>query len=95
MVAVATVFGQTPEPDKIRFSRRFSRSQGICKLESSTQYTGWEKALIYESKRKDEYLIRFKDACKTTSSRFDKNGRRLMRVDSVDNTLQLLVQCCR
>ncbi len=44
-------------------------------LESSAQYTDWEKALIYQSKTKDEYLILFKDAEKTTSYRFDKNGK--------------------
>lgn len=44
-------------------------------LESSAQYTGWEKALIYQNKTKDEYLIQFKDAGKTTSYRFYKNGR--------------------
>lgn len=44
-------------------------------LESSAQYANWEKALIYESNSKDEYLILFKDATKTTSYRFDKNGK--------------------
>jgi hypothetical protein len=44
-------------------------------LESSAQYTGWEKALIYQNEKKDEYLVEFKEAAKTTSYRFNKEGR--------------------
>ena len=44
-------------------------------LESSAQYTGWEKAQIYQDKKKDEYVVEFKERGKTTAYRFDKEGR--------------------
>jgi hypothetical protein len=44
-------------------------------LQSSAQYSNWEKAMIYQSKRNEEYLIQFPEAGKTTSYRFDKEGR--------------------
>ena len=44
-------------------------------LESSAQYTDWQKAMIYQNKEKDEYLVQFKESGKTTSYRIDKQGR--------------------
>ena len=44
-------------------------------LESSAQYKDWQKAMIYQNKTKDQYLIQFKESDKTTTYRFDKQGR--------------------
>jgi biopolymer transport protein ExbD len=46
-------------------------------LQSSAQYSNWEKAMIYQNKRNEEYLIQFTDAGKTTTYRFDKVGRHI------------------
>ena len=56
----------TPEevPDAVRQS-----------LESSAQYTDWQKAMIYHDRNKDEYLVEFTEKGKTTSYRFSKDGR--------------------
>jgi hypothetical protein len=55
----------TPEevPDAVRQS-----------LESSAQYTDWQKATIYHDRNKDEYLVEFSEKGKTTSYRFSKDG---------------------
>lgn len=44
-------------------------------LESSAQYTGWQKALIYRDKKQEEYIVEFTERGKTTTYRFDKEGR--------------------
>jgi hypothetical protein len=44
-------------------------------LESSAQYTGWEKAPIFRDKKKEEYIVEFKERGKTTAYRFNKEGR--------------------
>ena len=44
-------------------------------LESSAQYKDWEKAMIYQNKTKDQYVIQFKESDKTTTYRIDKHGR--------------------
>lgn len=48
-------------------------------LESSTRYANWEKAMIFRNKDKDEYMIEFIEADKTTAYRFDKNGKPLKK----------------
>jgi hypothetical protein len=47
-------------------------------LESSAQYTDWQKAMIYHDKKKGEYAVEFKDAEKTTTYRFNKEGRPIL-----------------
>ena len=44
-------------------------------LESSAQYTDWQKAMIYFDKNKEEYVVEFKEAGRTTAYRFNKEGR--------------------
>lgn len=44
-------------------------------LESSAQYTDWQKATIYRDKNKDEYLVEYKNRDKTTTYRFNKEGK--------------------
>ena len=44
-------------------------------LESSAQYTDWKKATLYHDRNKDEYLVEFKEQGKTTTYRFNKDGR--------------------
>ena len=55
----------TPEeiPDPVRVT-----------LESSAQYTDWQKAMIYFDRNKEEYIVEFKEAGKTTTYRFNKEG---------------------
>ena len=43
-------------------------------LEGSATYKDWQKATIYHDKNKDEYIVEFKEADKTTSYRFNKEG---------------------
>lgn len=44
-------------------------------LESSAEYAGWQKAVIYRDKKKEDYIVEFTERGKTTSYRFDKEGR--------------------
>lgn len=44
-------------------------------LESSAQYSEWQKAMIYHDKNKNEYIVEFSEAGKTTSYRFNKEGK--------------------
>jgi hypothetical protein len=44
-------------------------------LESSAQYTEWQKAAIYHEENKDEYLVEFFTQGRTTTYRFDKDGK--------------------
>ena len=44
-------------------------------LDGSAQYTEWQKAMIYHDKNKDEYVIEFVEAGKTTTYRFNKEGK--------------------
>jgi hypothetical protein len=44
-------------------------------LESSAQYTDWEKAALFHDSNKDEYLVEFTQAGKTTTYRFNKEGK--------------------
>ena len=59
----------TPEevPDQVRET-----------LESSAKYAGWEKAMVFFDKNTEEYLVEFKDAGKTTTFRFNREGRPIM-----------------
>ena len=56
----------TPEelPDAVRAA-----------LESGAEYTNWEKATIFQDKKKDEYVVEVKQADKTTTYRFSKDGK--------------------
>lgn len=51
-------------------------------LESSAQYSNWQKADIFRDKNKEEYVIEFKEAGKTTAYRFDKQGRPIIEEQS-------------
>jgi hypothetical protein len=44
-------------------------------LESSNEYEGWEKALVYKSKNTDVYVIEISKGDTTKTYRFDKLGR--------------------
>lgn len=44
-------------------------------LESSAQFTDWQRAMIFFDKNKEEYVVEFKEAGKTTTHRFNKEGR--------------------
>ena len=50
-------------------------------LESSAQYEQWRRAEIYHDENTDEYEIRFKEAGKTTSYRFNREGRPIQEED--------------
>jgi len=47
-------------------------------LDGSAQYTGWQKAIIFHDKNKDEYLVEFKEAGRTTSYRFNTEGKPIL-----------------
>lgn len=44
-------------------------------LESSAQYTDWQKSTIYRDKNRDEYIVEFSSEGKTTTYRFNKEGK--------------------
>jgi len=44
-------------------------------LETGTRYTNWKDARIFHDRNKDEYIIEFTEAGKTTSHRFDSDGK--------------------
>ena len=44
-------------------------------LESGAEYANWQKAAIYKDKNKELYVVEFKEADKTTTYRFSKDGR--------------------
>ena len=44
-------------------------------LESSAQYTDWQKATIFHDENKDEYVVKFMEAGKSTTYRFNNEGR--------------------
>ena len=44
-------------------------------LESGAEYADWQKARIFKKNDKEEYIVEFKEADKTTTYRFDKSGR--------------------
>lgn len=46
-------------------------------LQSSTQYEQWQRAVIFHDKNRDEYEVQFKEAGKTTSYRFNREGKPL------------------
>jgi hypothetical protein len=48
-------------------------------LESSAQYTDWQKAMVYHDKNKDEYVVEFKEQEKTTTYRFNKEGQPVVK----------------
>lgn len=48
-------------------------------LESSAQYTGWEKAEIFQDKKKEEFIIEFDEKGKTTAYRFNKDGTPIVK----------------
>lgn len=48
-------------------------------LESSAQYKDWQKAPIFHDENKDEYIVEFTEAGKTTTYRFDKEGRPILK----------------
>ena len=56
---------EVPEPVKVT-------------LESSAQYTDWQKAMIFFDKNKEEYVVEFKEAGKTTTYRLNKEGRPIL-----------------
>ena len=44
-------------------------------LESGAEYSNWQKAQIFEKKDNEEYIVEFKEADKTITYRFTKDGR--------------------
>jgi hypothetical protein len=47
-------------------------------LESSAQYSDWQKAMIFFDKNKQEYVVEFKAAGATTTYRFNKEGKPIL-----------------
>ena len=47
-------------------------------LESSAQYTDWQKARIFHDRNKDEYVVEFEEAGKTTAHRFNREGKPIL-----------------
>lgn len=50
-------------------------------LESSAQYTNWQRAVILHDENTDEYEVQFKEAGKTTSYRFNREGKPIPEED--------------
>ena len=50
-------------------------------LESSAQYTDWQRAEIYHDTNKDEYLVEFSGQNRTTTYRFNKEGKPIVEED--------------
>lgn len=50
-------------------------------LESSAQYTDWQKATIYHDKNRDEYIVEFYTQGKSTTYRFNKEGKPVVEGD--------------
>lgn len=48
-------------------------------LESSSQYTDWQKAMIFFDKNKEEYVVEFKEKGTTTTYRFNKEGMPVLK----------------
>ena len=48
-------------------------------LEGGTRYNNWKQAVIFHDRNKDEYIVEFKKAGKTTSYRFDKEGKPIIQ----------------
>lgn len=44
-------------------------------LESTGRYSGWQKGVVFHDRNKDEYVVEFKEAGKTRSYRFNKDGK--------------------
>ena len=44
-------------------------------LESSAQYTDWQKATLYHDSNKDEYIVEFRGAGRVTTYRFNHDGK--------------------
>jgi hypothetical protein len=47
-------------------------------LESSAQYTDWQKASVFHDKNKDEFIVEFTEKGRTTSYRFSKDGQAII-----------------
>jgi len=50
-------------------------------LESSAQYGEWQKAAIFHEENKDEYIIEFTEAGRTTTHRFNNEGLPIVEED--------------
>lgn len=44
-------------------------------LESSAQYTDWQRASIHHDKNRDEYIVEFSGEGRSTTYRFNKEGK--------------------
>lgn len=47
-------------------------------LDGNARYSEWQKAVMYHDKNKDEYIVEFNEAGKTTSYRFNKDGKPIL-----------------
>jgi hypothetical protein len=47
-------------------------------LESNAQYKDWQRATVFFDQNKDEYIIEFEERGKTTSYRFNKEGKQII-----------------
>lgn len=48
-------------------------------LESDTRYSKWKEALIFHDRNKNEFVVEFTEAGKTTSYRFDREGKAIIQ----------------
>lgn len=48
-------------------------------LDSGTRYNNWKEAMIFHDRNKDEYVVEFGEAGKTSSYRFDKEGKPIIQ----------------
>ena len=48
-------------------------------LESDARYAEWRNAVIFHEQNKDEYIVEFSKDRKTTSYRFDKDGKPIIQ----------------
>jgi hypothetical protein len=51
-------------------------------LESGTRYSNWKDAMIFHDRNKDEYIIEFDEAGKSTIHRFNKEGEPIITKDT-------------
>jgi len=51
-------------------------------LESDPRYNNWKEAMIFHDRNKDEYIVEFEEAGKSTKHRFAKDGEPIIAKDS-------------
>ena len=65
--------------DKKRISMEALPDAVRQKLDSGTRYSNWKEAAIFHDRNQDEYVVEFTEAGKTTTYRFTKEGKPIVR----------------